>query len=146
MGVGTLGYQAPEQLSGFPTLNTDVYSVGVIALQLLTRREPRDLLWGNRLKWESSAQFLHKDWKEWLEKTLAPTESRFEDAQDALLALQNEHFGQKIRQTPRTAPKPQQPVSPQPKTLSQPTPTKAPRRLPRQYDIPQPTIFNTRLS
>ena len=49
-------------------LNTDVYSVGVIALHLLTRREPRDLLWGNTLRWESSAQFLHKDWREWLAK------------------------------------------------------------------------------
>ena len=141
MGVGTLGYQAPEQLSGFPTLNTDVYSVGVIALQLLTRREPRDLLWGNRLKWESSAQFLHKDWKEWLEKSLAPTESRFEDAQDALLALQTEHFGQKLRQTTRTTPKPRQTVAKKTTAISQQTQTKAPeattprvRHIPTHYD------------
>ena len=128
MGVGTLGYQAPEQLSGFPTLNTDVYSVGVIALQLLTRREPRDLLWGNTLKWESSAQFLHKDWRDWLTKTLASSESRFEDAQDALIPLQKPHFGQKIRRTPvpepqRSAPMPQADVIQQPAPKPLPIPT-----------------------
>ena len=97
VGVGTLGFQSPEQLFGQPTLNTDVYSVGVIALQFLTRKEPQSLLWGNILKWESSAQFLHKDWKDWLTKTLAPTDERFRDAEDALSVLLQSDFGQKAK-------------------------------------------------
>ena len=97
VGVGTLGFQAPEQLFGEPTLNTDVYSVGVIALQFLTRKEPQSLLWGNILKWESSAQFLHQDWKEWLTKTLAPTDERFRDAEDALTILLQSDFGRKVK-------------------------------------------------
>ena len=102
MGVGTFGYQAPEQLSGFPTLNTDVYSVGVIALHLLTRREPKDLLWGNSLEWESSAQLLHDDWKNWLKRALAPTEERFDDADEALEALNHSDFGQRRRKPTTT--------------------------------------------
>ena len=133
MGVGTLGYQAPEQLSGFPTLNTDVYSVGVIALQLLTRREPRDLLWGNTLKWESSAQFLHKDWRDWLTKSLAPAESRFEDAQDALMSLQKSHFGQKVRQSTTPIPVPKKSPPPAISIESQ-------KRAPQSQPQPQPAI------
>lgn len=100
IGVGTLGYQAPEQLFGQPALNTDVYSVGVIALQFLTRKEPQSLLWGNILKWESSAQFLHKDWKKWLTNALAPTKERFRDAEDALNVLRQTDFGRKVKAAP----------------------------------------------
>jgi predicted Ser/Thr protein kinase len=34
--VGTRGYAAPEQLQGFPHLNSDLFSVGMIGLQALT--------------------------------------------------------------------------------------------------------------
>jgi len=120
IGVGTLGYQAPEQLLGQPTLATDVYSVGVLALQLLTRREPKDLLWGHHLKWESSAQFLHEDWKQWLSKVLAPTEERFPDAHTALEALLKPSFAQKNR-TQRTEPTPSQSKQSPPPIASSPS-------------------------
>ncbi|MGF1604093.1 MAG: serine/threonine protein kinase [Thermosynechococcaceae cyanobacterium] len=38
--VGTEGYIAPEQLEGYPTLASDVYAVGIIALQALTGINP----------------------------------------------------------------------------------------------------------
>ncbi|MGB7416551.1 MAG: serine/threonine-protein kinase [Thermosynechococcaceae cyanobacterium] len=38
--VGTDGYIAPEQLQGYPTLASDVYAVGIIALQALTGINP----------------------------------------------------------------------------------------------------------
>ncbi len=41
--IGTMGYAPPEQLSGQPTLSSDVYAVGMIALQALTGIKPRDL-------------------------------------------------------------------------------------------------------
>ena len=44
MGVGTLGYQAPEQVSGDPTTKSDLYSVGVIAVELFTNFLLRELL------------------------------------------------------------------------------------------------------
>ena len=36
MVTGTIGYQAPEQISGNATVKSDVYSVGVVAVELLT--------------------------------------------------------------------------------------------------------------
>lgn len=106
LGVGTVGYQAPEQIEGTPKLNTDVYSVGVIALQLLTRRDPKDLLWGYDLKWESAAQFLHEDWRNWLTKALADSDKRFVDAATALTQLEKPGFGDRKSPQPTMPPKP----------------------------------------
>lgn len=41
--IGTPGYSAPEQLNGQPRLCSDIYSVGVIAIQFLTGVHPREL-------------------------------------------------------------------------------------------------------
>jgi len=38
--VGTDGYISPEQMQGHPNLGSDVYSVGIIALQALTGIDP----------------------------------------------------------------------------------------------------------
>ena len=50
MGVGTLGYQAPEQISGHPTIHSDLYSVGAQAVELFTGRNPTTMLDGMRLR------------------------------------------------------------------------------------------------
>jgi len=42
--AGTFGYMAPEQLYGTATPASDLYAVGVIAVVLLSRREPAELL------------------------------------------------------------------------------------------------------
>ncbi len=41
--IGTPGYSAPEQLNGQPRLCSDIYSVGLIAIQFLTGVHPREL-------------------------------------------------------------------------------------------------------
>lgn len=41
--IGTMGYAPPEQLSGQPGLNSDLYAVGMIAIQALTGVKPRDI-------------------------------------------------------------------------------------------------------
>jgi len=38
--VGTIGYMAPEQLEGKPTVASDIYALGVISYELVTGRLP----------------------------------------------------------------------------------------------------------
>jgi serine/threonine protein kinase len=50
--VGTAGYMAPEQAWGTATPQSDFYSLGVLGVVLLSRREPHELLDANhRLDW-----------------------------------------------------------------------------------------------
>jgi len=47
--IGTQGYTAPEQLAGQPKFSSDIYSVGIIAIQALTGLHPaQDFLTGSR--------------------------------------------------------------------------------------------------
>ncbi|MEN9206981.1 MAG: CHASE2 domain-containing serine/threonine-protein kinase [Gloeomargarita sp. GMQP_bins_120] len=43
VAVGTRGYAPSEQMGGRPQLNSDLYAVGMIAIQALTGKPPRDL-------------------------------------------------------------------------------------------------------
>ena len=49
LAVGTLGYQAPEQIAGDPIPASDVYAVGVIIVERLTGISPSKLLKGQTL-------------------------------------------------------------------------------------------------
>lgn len=49
--AGTYGYMAPEQFSGDARPATDLYALGVIAVRLLSRRDPVDLMRGHLLDW-----------------------------------------------------------------------------------------------
>lgn len=50
--AGTYGYMAPEQFSGDASPATDLYALGVLAIALLSRRDPLDLMKGHRLDWQ----------------------------------------------------------------------------------------------
>ena len=43
VAIGSLGYMPNEQLAGQPCLSSDIYAVGILALQALTGLEPRRL-------------------------------------------------------------------------------------------------------
>jgi CHASE2 domain-containing sensor protein/predicted Ser/Thr protein kinase len=43
VAIGTRGYAPPEQLAGYPGLSSDVYALGMIAIQALTGRMPYQL-------------------------------------------------------------------------------------------------------
>ena len=91
MAAGTLGYQAPEQITGDPQPASDLYSVGVTALALWTRRDPYDLLDGQKLDWRDAARHLAPHRRAWLERGLAwEPADRFGSAQEALRALRGE--------------------------------------------------------
>ena len=51
--AGTYGYMAPEQFSGDASPATDLYALGVLAVALLSRRDPLDLMKGHRLDWQA---------------------------------------------------------------------------------------------
>lgn len=89
--VGTPGYMAIEQAEGNPQLNSDLYSLGMIAIQALTGKSPRQLHKSGRgnLIWQEYARvddevamilskFVHPDY-----------EQRFQSAGEARQAVQS---------------------------------------------------------
>ena len=86
VGVGTFGYQALEQVNGDPTTRSDLYSVGVIAVELFTKTSPTTLL-TNRgvLEWQRKCMDLPTKWYRWLERMLdAEPQNRFASAEEAI--------------------------------------------------------------
>ena len=61
------GYQAPEQVSGDPTTRSDLYSVGVIAVELFTKSPDNivDASWV--LEWQRKCMDLPTKWYRWLD-------------------------------------------------------------------------------
>ncbi|MGA0198363.1 MAG: CHASE2 domain-containing protein [Prochlorotrichaceae cyanobacterium] len=56
LALGTPGYMAPEQTAGLPRLNSDLYALGIIAIECLTATPPQE--WINDpetgdLRWQS---------------------------------------------------------------------------------------------
>lgn len=55
--TGTYGYAAPEQFLGHADARTDLYALGVLAVTLLSRREPLSMMGtGHRLVWQPHVQ------------------------------------------------------------------------------------------
>lgn len=52
--AGTYGYMAPEQFQGDAEPATDLYALGVVAIALLSRRDPVDLMKGHVLDWRGA--------------------------------------------------------------------------------------------
>jgi serine/threonine protein kinase len=52
--VGTMGYHAPEQFTGDPLPASDLFSLGAVAVHLLTRMEPQNLADNlyDKMKWQ----------------------------------------------------------------------------------------------
>ena len=51
--AGTFGYMAPEQFRGDAYPTSDLYAVGALIIELLSRRDPQDLMGlGSTLAWE----------------------------------------------------------------------------------------------
>jgi len=52
--AGTFGYMAPEQFMGKASVKSDYYSLGVVALELLTNKKPEEFMNGIKLNWQSA--------------------------------------------------------------------------------------------
>jgi eukaryotic-like serine/threonine-protein kinase len=57
-GVGTPGYQAPEQMNGTATFSSDIYGLGITAIQFITGQYPLHLARNDtqRLVWQDFAK------------------------------------------------------------------------------------------
>lgn len=90
VAVGSLGYMPNEQLAGHPCLSSDVYAVGILALQALTgldpKRIPRDPR-TSELKWRDLVH-IQPELADVLEKMVRyDYRQRYANAQEALNAL-----------------------------------------------------------
>jgi serine/threonine protein kinase len=88
--VGTFGYMAPEQFAGDATPATDTYGLGALAVALLGRRDPRELMDATRrFNWRDVVD-ASPAVETMLEKLLADApEERFSDARAAQDAVRD---------------------------------------------------------
>lgn len=90
--VGTEGYMPAEQLAGRPCYSSDLYSLGMTAIFLLTGKEPHEIDSDpntGKLRWQHYSESVSADFAEVLNKAiqLQPTH-RFSSAQEMLSALE----------------------------------------------------------
>jgi serine/threonine protein kinase len=90
--VGTPGFMAGEQSIGRPTFASDLYSLGLTAIYLLTGKQPQE--WGTdpltgRIVWQNSIPSLSPDLAGILDCAIQPNASdRFQTAAQMLAKLQ----------------------------------------------------------
>ncbi|MGL6136286.1 MAG: protein kinase domain-containing protein, partial [Planktothrix sp.] len=135
--IGSAQYTAPEQAMGKPTFASDLYSLGVTCIHLLTNKEPFDLFDSGEGDWvwrDYLTVKVNNTLGQVLDKLLQQgTRKRFQTAQEVLEALQ-------LTEKPISPPTPQfftPKPTPQfftPKPTVKPTP---------QFFTPKPTFKPT---
>ena len=94
MVTGTLGYQAPEQIIGEAKPKSDVYSLGVSAVELLTQKKPYTMLEKQQINWKKHCSHLSFPLQTWLEGVLQEEVSQRWTAKKALEELQKIQAGE----------------------------------------------------
>ncbi|MEM9213497.1 MAG: serine/threonine-protein kinase [Cyanobacteria bacterium P01_F01_bin.150] len=91
ISIGTQGYMPNEQIVGMPQFSSDLYAVGVMGIQLLTRRHPRMLTpdpTTGELNWHDYAEQVRPELVAFLDKMVRyDFRSRYAIAADAFNAL-----------------------------------------------------------
>jgi serine/threonine protein kinase len=89
--IGTAGYAAPEQVNGKAIYPSDIYSLGVTCLYLLTQVEPFDLFDDSEFEWawrEYLPQSVSSELGQILDKMIQPAiKKRYQSATEVLQAL-----------------------------------------------------------
>ncbi|MEW6732775.1 MAG: bifunctional serine/threonine-protein kinase/formylglycine-generating enzyme family protein [Acidobacteriota bacterium] len=89
MFVGTRVYMALEQAAGKPTYSSDIYSLGLTAIYLLTGIDPKHDSFTGNLIWRGNAANVSPGFAEILEKAAESyVRDRYKTAQEMLDALQ----------------------------------------------------------
>jgi len=91
---GTFGYMSPEQIQGYATPQSDLYSVGAFLVHLLTRRAPSSLTDHHLcIHWQEYCE-LSPALSEFLNKLIAPdSNNRVQSAKRALQFLKQVRSG-----------------------------------------------------
>ena len=133
--IGSAQYTAPEQAMGKPKYASDLYSLGVTCLHLLTGVDPFDLYDVSEGDWVWRDYLVDNPVSDELGQILdklveSAVKRRFKSAEEVLAAI-----------NPRvTIPPPQPPVSISPSSQSQPQPPKITRSSAPVYPSPTPPI------
>ncbi len=93
MGIGTPGYMSSEQAAGRPVYSSDLYSLGLTAVYLLTGKTPQNLETDSRtgeILWRKEAPGLHSHLATVIDKTIRfHPRDRFSSAKEMLAKLQS---------------------------------------------------------
>jgi serine/threonine protein kinase/Tfp pilus assembly protein PilF len=93
ISIGTQGYTPKEQLGGNPRFSSDIYSAGIIAIQMLTGIHPRNLAEDaqtGEISWRNHAPHVSSELAEFLDHMVRyDFRVRYPTAAEALLALRN---------------------------------------------------------
>lgn len=93
ISIGTQGYTPKEQLGGNPRFSSDIYSAGIIAIQMLTGVHPRNLAEDDQtgeISWRDRAPHVSAELAEFLDRMVRyDFRARYPTAAEALVALRN---------------------------------------------------------
>ncbi|MDZ8069153.1 MAG: WG repeat-containing protein [Nostoc sp. DedQUE08] len=106
MAIGTRGYMPNEQWEGHPQLCSDIYALGVTAIQALTGLPPQQLPKSKTLEliWRDCAQ-VSDGLADFLTKMVRRDfHQRYKNANEAMQALN--HSGLRLAPSPESSPKP----------------------------------------
>lgn len=142
VSIGTEGYRPPEQAAGRPRLNSDLYALGMIAIQGLTGINAFDLRFNysdpntDEIQWQDKVTNVSPGLIEFLTKLLRQTwRDRYETATAALQALESLTTGipgnpyqHTVVPTAVATPTPPAVAATQVAPAAPPTPSKAPSK------------------
>jgi serine/threonine-protein kinase len=101
--VGTEGFMPPEQATGRPTYSSDLYSLGMTIIYLLTGKHPQDLDYDpgtGKIHWHNHCSQITENFRQILDKAINPNpHERFQSAPAMLASLESD-------QTAKTVPTP----------------------------------------
>lgn len=89
--IGTQGFMPPEQAAGRPVFSSDLYSLGLTMIYLLTGKWPQELInqWSGEVQWRSHAPNISPAFAAVLDKAIQyHPRDRYTKAEEMLMALQ----------------------------------------------------------